>query len=355
MTRSYRRWTEEDDRRILEYVSAHGPRQQGLADFFGVTQGQIHNHIEKYLRARYVAAVEAYDRRMAAQREVAPPTHPQEILFDQLRLAAAPFAVPVPAPAKLREGERLTAVVFGDTHVPYQDDGALACVEAIIRAAKPDVLIHLGDLVDASQISEKFLQDPEHPSTLKQDIEIARTRLHQWARLAPKAQKFLLEGNHEDRLRRLIWGLQGAQRELALLGINGWPDLLQLADIGWTWIPYHEQPARGLLPKLLVKHGDVVSQWAGFTAKREWMAYGHSGISGHTHRAIAWPHTDDNGVARWIEAGCTCRYDIPWATRTDWQQAVTVLEWNADRYLMNVEQPYIRNGQTLWRGREYRA
>ncbi len=270
--------------------------------------------------------------------------------------ASTPFAVRVPKPARRTGAKPLKAVVFGDSHYPYQDDGAVACVEAVIRDFRPDVLVHLGDLLDAGQISSKFLLDPEHPTSLKQDILQVREKLAQWAQLAPSAERWLLEGNHEDRLRRLIWGLQGPARELATLGIQNWVELLRLAQIGWTWVPYTSQPERGILPKMLVKHGDVVSQWAGFTAKREWMAYGHSGISGHTHRAIIWPHTDDNGVARWIECGCTCRYDIPWAgSRTDWQQAVTLLEWNADRYLMHAEQPFIRNGSLLWRSKEYRA
>ena len=353
--KAYRHWTDEDGRYILEYVSTHGPDQMGMATGLGVTFGQLHNFISKKLRQPYNNAVEAYYRRVAAQREVAPVTSPAV----PLQLPPAPFDVPVPAPATRVEGAKLVAVVFSDTHFPYQDDGALACVEAIIRAAKPDVLVHLGDLIDAGELSDKFPVDPRRLGTLQQDIDAARVKLHQWAKLAPQAQRWLCEGNHEDRLQRAIWRLQGPAREIARLDLFheklAWPELLQLKDIGWKWLGRRDQPGRDILPKLLVKHGDVVSQWAGFAAKREWMATGRSGISGHTHKAVAWPHTDDNGVARWIEDGCTCRYDIPWATHTDWQQAVTILTWSPDRYLMDVEMPFIRNGQTLWRGKEYRA
>jgi len=345
------RWGPEDKRAVLEAAVELGNDRVAIAHRVGCTYKQLDNFIPD-IRDEYKAAIDAFYARQRALREV-PGALPPAASEQTVR----PFAVPIPAPAQRREGELLKAVVFSDSHIPYQDDGALACVEAVIQDAKPDILVHLGDLIDAGELSEKFPVDPRRLGTLQQDIDFARTKLHQWAQLAPQAERWILEGNHESRLQRAIWRLQGPAREIARLDTFyeklSWPELLQLKDIGWKWIGYREQPGRSVLPKLLVKHGDIVSQWAGFTAKREWMASGRSGISGHTHRAVPWPHTDDNGVARWIEDGCTCRYDIPWATHTDWQQAVTILTWNADRYLMDVEMPFIRNGQLLWRDKVY--
>lgn len=348
-------WSAQERRRLLEAAAEFGPDRNAIASAVGRGVGIIDNYINHSCRKEYQAAIASWRLRRDAQMEVAPVASPAV----PLQIPPAPFDVPVPAPASRVEGEKLVAVVFSYTHIPYHDDGALACVEAVIKAAKPQVLVHLGDLIDAGELSEKFPVDPRRLGTLQQDIDTARVKLHQWAQLAPQAERWLLEGNHESRLQRAIWRLQGPAREIAKLDSIyaklAWNELLQLKDIGWKWVGYKDQPCRDALPKLLVKHGDIVSQWAGFTAKREWMASGRSGISGHTHRAIAWPHTDDNGVARWIEDGCTCRYDIPWATHTDWQQAVTILTWSADRYLMDVEMPFIRNGQTIWRGKEYHA
>lgn len=132
-----------------------------------------------------------------------------------------------------------------------------------------------------------------------------------------------------------------------------WPVLLGLDEIGWNWVDYIDQPRDDILPKLLVKHGDVIRKFAGATARGEWEKTGKSGISGHTHRAAEWCHKDYNGTARWIETGCTCRFDVPGANSPDWQQAVTIIEWSEDQKLMDVQQVLIRDGRALWNGVEY--
>lgn len=348
--------SDEIKRQVLEYVSEHGPDRHAICAATGLSYSKVDHIITRHIRAEYQAATEAWKARTEAQAEVAPPIARHSIK-DVLELPVRPFEVPAAVPAPLAEGKPLRAVVIGDTHYPHQDDGVLKVALAIIKDARPDIVVHLGDLLDAGSLSDKFAQDPARLETLQNDIDAARVFLAQVAEVAPKAQRVLLEGNHEERLTRVVWGLKDAARELARLRLfqqhMSWPHFFDLDAIGWRFVGYRDQPARDVLPKLLVKHGTRVHQWAGFTAKAEWMTYGRSGISGHTHRAAVWAHADDNGVARWIEAGCTCRYDIPWATSTDWQQAITVLDWTQDRRLMGVEQALVRNGASIWRGRTF--
>lgn len=277
-----------------------------------------------------------------------------------LNLNPVSFAVPIPAPAKPVEGKSLKAIVFGDTHIRYHDPECLAIVEAIIQGEKPDIIVHLGDLIDAGMISEKFPTDPARLETLQDDIDLAKIKLHQWAQLAPNAQRWLLEGNHEQRLTRLIWNLKGAARELPRLRIfqqfMSWPIFLGLEEIGWNWVRYEDQPRDDILPKLLVKHGDIVRKFSGWSAKGEWEKTGKSGGSGHTHRANVWRHKDFNGQATWVEHGCTCLLSgTPGARNPDWQQTVTIYEWSADRTLMDVRQVSIRDGRAMWNGLELTA
>lgn len=286
-------------------------------------------------------------------------TRPSKVA-EVLTLPPRPFHVPMPSPAKTVEGKSLKAVVFGDTHIRFHDEQALAIVEAVIEGEKPDILVHLGDLLDAGMISQKFAIDPKRLETLQDDIDLARVKLHQWAQLAPQAERWLLEGNHEQRLTRLIWNLEGAARELPRLRIfqqnMSWPNLLELAPIGWNWVDYEDQPRDDILPKLLVKHGEVVRKFGGWSAKGEWEKAGKSGGSGHTHRANIWRHKDYNGQATWVEHGCTCLLNgTPGARNPDWQQAVTIYEWSADRTLMDVRQVSIRDGRAMWNGIELSA
>lgn len=355
------KWSEHEERIILESVSADGPDRSRIASLLGVSLSAANNFIDRVIREKYQQATESYYARARAQNEVAPREldRGKRKFSDVLQIPVRPFEVKRPAPARELRGKPLKAVVFGDTHIRYHDPECLAIVEAVIKREKPDVLVHLGDLIDAGMLSQKFAVDPARLETLQDDIDIARTKLAQWAALAPQAERWLLEGNHEQRLTRLIWNLEGAARELPRLRIfqkqMSWPALLDTEAIGWKYVAYEDQPRADILPCLLVKHGEIVRKFGGWSAKGEWEKSGRSGVSGHTHRANIWRHKDYNGQATWTESGCTCLNTTPGARNPDWQQAVTIYDWSKDRALMDVRQVLIRDGRAMWNGVELSA
>jgi hypothetical protein len=208
------KWTDADDRLILETVAEFGPERSRIANVLGMNSAAVNNRISHYLRDRYQAAAESYFARMRAQNEVAPRERSKRI-GDVLSLPVRPFEVEIPSPApSSRPKKWTTAVVYGDTHVPFQDPKAVGVLHGIIKDARPDVIVNVGDLVDCWQIS-RFDKDPARLDTLQDNIDQARIHLHQIAQLAPKARRVILEGNHENRLARAIWKLEGAQREFA--------------------------------------------------------------------------------------------------------------------------------------------
>jgi len=285
------------------------------------------------------------------------PTPPKHGAFlDVLDCPPRPFEVPFPLMASSRDGKPLTAVVYGDTHYPFHDDRALKIVKAIIKDVKPDIIVNVGDLVDAWQISS-FDKDPSRTDSLQDNIDAARQHLHELSQLAPKAVKVYLEGNHENRLTRAIWKMDGAAREFAKLrnfqSAMAWPALMDTEAMGWKFIGGREQSRTPVLPKIITKHGTVVRKFSGMTAKGEWEKYGASGISGHTHRLGHFFHRDHNGTARWIETGCTCLLDPPYGVDFDWQQGLVIMGWSADRKLMDEHLVSIRDGATLFHHKEY--
>lgn len=277
---------------------------------------------------------------------------PQAGIKEVLELPPKTFAVGVPTiatPSKSKTG--LTAVVYGDSHFPFQDDSALNLVKYVIKDTKPDFVLHTGDLVDCWQIS-RFDKDPSRRDTLQDNIDEAAAHLGEIAALAPQAKRVLLEGNHEARLTAAIWRLDGAQREFAKLRVFQdtltWPRLLDLEKIGFQWVGVREQSRTPILPKIITKHGDRVCKWSGGSAKAEWEKYGHSGLSGHTHRLGQFFHQDHNGTATWTEMGCTCQLQAPYGTDFDWQQGFGVLRWSPDLKVLHTELLSIRDGQTIW-------
>jgi len=290
-----------------------------------------------------------------------PPAEPGDLPLPpafKLDVPVRPFAVRVPTPPPAKDGKVFSAVIYGDTHVPFHDPQAVRLVQAIVKDLKPDVILNVGDLVDCWQIS-RFDKDPTRRDALQDNIDEARAHLAEMAHLSPKSRRVLLEGNHENRLTRLIWGLEGAARELPKLRLfqqsMTWPTLLELDAIGWEWVPDRLQSRTPILPKIITKHGTIVRKWSAATAKGEWEKYGASGLSGHTHRLGHFLHRDHNGTASWIETGCTCLLDPPYGTDFDWAQGCVVIHWNKDRRLMHPQVLNFRDGSVLWREREIAA
>lgn len=270
-----------------------------------------------------------------------------------------PFSTPIPWGARTLPKDRVTrAVVYGDEHHPFHDEQALALVRAVIKDVQPDIIVHLGDGVDCHAIS-KYDTDPSRLWNLQDDIDSFRRSLHATADACPTARRLLLEGNHEDRLRRLIWGLPDKAKQLVRLreveGALRWPVLLDLPGVGFEWVPVNKQPVGDVLPRMLATHGSRVSPHAGYSARLELEKYGHSGVSGHTHRMAVHPRRDYNGQSRWIEAGFVASYEQPYSNTCNWQQGMVVLEWSADFRLMQEYLLFFRDGRVLWKSQELDA
>lgn len=243
-----------------------------------------------------------------------------------------------------------TALVIPDTHFPFQDDKAVEAALDIAKDLQPHAIVHLGDLVDCWQISD-YDRDPSRVDDLRDNIQQARDFLADVHKVAPKAELTLLEGNHEDRLRRAIWRATGPMREVVKLPefktAVSWPKLFKLEQLGWSrFVPIAQQSHANVLPKIITKHGTAVRKWSSYTAKEEQLKYGMSGVSGHTHRLGAFYHRDYNGRSVWIECGCICSLNpaMEYCDDPDWQQGVVVLRWSGDRKVLGEQIVGIRDG-----------
>ena len=270
-----------------------------------------------------------------------------------------PLAVTPSKPVARKQGRYLSALLYGDTHHPYHDERTLAVVEAIAKDLQPDVLVDMGDGVDCGHLSEKFKQNPMRVGGLQDEINLKRAQLARFRAAAPNARYIYLEGNHEERMRRTMWNLEGPAKALIQLDVVQktltWPTLLGLPEMYIEFYGYEEQTKQRLLPKFLLKHGTLVAQKSGATAIREMAKYGTSGASGHVHRlGVTW-HRDHQGQHCWVETGCCASLEPEYTQDPDWQNGCVILSFESSTGAVQVEPVEIRDGHTLWRGKEYRA
>jgi predicted phosphodiesterase len=284
---------------------------------------------------------------------------PKEPAIALLDSPIKPLKLPAPSVAKPRKsGKETTALLFGDTHVPHHDQRALNVVFAIAKETQPDVIVCMGDLLDCYSLS-RWDKNPERKESVQDEIDLARVILAHLRVIAPHSRIIYLEGNHEDRLRRTLWNLEGAASVLAQLtnvkAALTWPALLGLDQLGIEFVPYNQQSKHRFLPKFLVTHGTVVRSKSSQSAAGEHAKYGISGASGHTHRLGVYYERDQNGDHVWVECGCTCDTDPEYAVAPNWQQGCVFASFDNTTGAAALEPVYIKDGTAQFRGTFYRG
>jgi predicted phosphodiesterase len=277
-----------------------------------------------------------------------------------LDVPVRPLAVKLPAPAEIVKSDELFQVVlYGDTHFPFHDQRAINVVLKIMEQLKPRYIIHVGDAIDAYPIS-KYDKHLKRKHTLQDEVNLLREHFAQVRLASPDSHVVWLEGNHEDRLERLLHSLQGPMRAMLELDIVEealtWPVIVGTEELGIEFVSRREQSQRKLLPKFIIKHGDLIRPESGQAARAEWEKYGRSGASGHTHKLGMYFHRDHNGNHVWSETGCLCDFKkIEHTVDPDWHQGCLVLTFEPKTGAVQVELIKIHNGMAVFEKQVLRA
>ena len=230
-----------------------------------------------------------------------------------------------------------TWVILNDLQIPFHDVKVLDAVLALTVGIKPDGVILNGDVVDCYSLSE-FDKDPATEASLTREITDAAQLM---ARLKGIPEKWWLGGNHEDRLRRVLW----QNPKFASIEKLDFPKLFDLETYGFKWKPYGGTLK---LASLLVTHGSMVLKHSGWTAREHFIKYGTSVLIGHTHRLGVYYRTNSKGVHASYENGCLCKLTPEYAQAVDWQQGFSVVHLDGNYF--NVQQIPIINRRCFFYG-----
>jgi len=248
----------------------------------------------------------------------------------------------------MSKGRKYEKVLFvSDIHAPYQDNSAIRAMIAFGKEFKPDRIILMGDVVDFYAISS-FSKDPYRALGLQKEIDETVSILKILRKEFPKARMDFIRGNHEARLQRFLWNKAAELSGLRNLTV---PKLLKLDELNIT---YHMK-GRMKLRGIVVKHGDIVRKFSGYTAKGELENTGISGVSVHTHRAAAHFHTNEGGRHFWYELGCLCKLNAEYMEGKipNWQQAFGIGYFKKGSKKCNIHIVNIINGKALYGTKEY--
>ena len=212
-------------------------------------------------------------------------------------------------------------MIVSDQQIPFVDEPLKRAMLAFADDFQPHDLFYNGDMIDCYEISE-FDKNPKRRFGLKIELEEAGDYMDDFGRRMAKGGKaWFISGNHEDRLRRHLWRHASELADIM-------PDLDMLLHLDKRCagsVPYGK--AIDYLG-FTITHGNYVSQYSAYTAKRHADRYQSSGCNGHTHRAGSYSWRDGRGKSHsWFEIGCTCRLDLEYVRGVaNWQQAFLVGE-----------------------------
>jgi hypothetical protein len=224
-----------------------------------------------------------------------------------------------------------TVVYRSDEQVPFHDKRSVRLVERYIADVQPDIVVFGGDLNDFTGLTTKFLRRREDKGNVAREIRQSRRLIMNVREAAPNARIVVMAGNHEERLVNYI---RERADELEGLEELRWDRLLDLPDV--EFVPSYGDvfEYRGFI----FKHGEAVVKYA---ASKELVNEGNSGMSGHTHRAQSYAHTDRSGEHKWWSVGCLCNIKGPHqppgfrkgsSVLQNWQQGFGVVRFAGRRF-----------------------
>ena len=211
------------------------------------------------------------------------------------------------------EGTRL--VSLSDTQLPFVDQPLLEAVYTFVEDFKPHDIIINGDWLDCYSISA-FDQRPERLFNLEDEMQQGADIIRQLKRLAAKdCRVYFVFGNHEERLEKEIW--RRAQNFSFL--VKTIPEAMELDTLCEGYVPYGKHVD---YLGFVFTHGNFVSAFSAYTARKHYERYRSSGVNGHTHRLGSYSSTDMHGRSHtWYEQGALCRKDLEYVRGVaNWQQ-----------------------------------
>ena len=246
-----------------------------------------------------------------------------------------------------------THLVLADHHIPFQDEGAIACAHEIGRRAKASTVWLLGDVIDFAPIS-RFRDAARYTHTVQDEIDETVAYIKRVRRAFPHAAIRYMLGNHERRLQYYLWNDGPKIKDLRTTRFDHqfrYDAKDKPLNLGVT---FHDLPVTFAKKAFLLKHGNRACL---YSTRWECDDEGRSGMSGHIHHTGQWTwSTPGGGLRTWYSVGCLCGLDPPY------REPGQPFHWNhgcgtlavADRSV-GVENVIIDGGVAHYRGARYSA
>jgi len=200
---------------------------------------------------------------------------------------------------------------INDLHIPFHDEDAIRVAFKFAKYIDPKIVV-IHEWLDWYSLS-KFDRDPRRLNDLQADLTTTHGYIRELRKTLPESRIIMIKSNHDTRLEKFK---RTHAPELHCLDALKIENLFGLPEFDIEYRDYF------MYQGVLCKHGDLVRQHSGYTAKNELSHEGVSGMSGHTHRLGMHFETNRGGKYVWMETGCLCNVLEYIKGIANWQQGV---------------------------------
>jgi predicted phosphodiesterase len=187
-------------------------------------------------------------------------------------------------------------LVLSDLHLPFNDQAVTNAWFRMLAYGDYDGIDVIGDMIDCYTLS-RFDTNPVRRNNFQKELDEGHAILERMREVAPDADIRYSEGNHEDRLRKILWGRSKALAHLRGLTI---PQLMGLEELDVKW---HSTEDPYKIRDLWFCHGDILRKNAGSSARAKSDMIRGSVLIGHTHRMGWCPQTNWTSIEDAYEVG----------------------------------------------------
>lgn len=241
-----------------------------------------------------------------------------------------------------------TTVVFGDVHGIYVDRKSWSILLQVIDDIKPDRVIINGDFIDCYSISS-FIKDPNREFDIQEEFNQANKLLDELQHVH-KGEIIYVSGNHENRLKKKLWGEYQDFASMPELTIEG---KLYLEERKIQYIQPKGRDAYYMLGKIKVGHFNKVSQHSAYTAKSLVDKYACSIIQGHCHRLGEHFKTMGDDTVVGVESGCLCDLNPEYVCDPNWMAGFVIVSKIKGKNRYHIQSIPIVKHETLYNGKLY--
>ena len=228
---------------------------------------------------------------------------------------------------------------------PFHDRDFLSVTLALAKDMQPDNITLVGDNMDLSEWSDKFIRSPEFYFTTQPAINELSWWLSQFRLVCPDAEMYYIEGNHESRMEKSIvthmaaaYHLRPANEKIRI-PVMSIPHLLNLDALDIEWVGGYPDGTVWLNDGIRCVHGDKARSVAGGSAKAILESSEVSVVFGHIHRTEVVTRTrhtrEGASVIMAMCPGCGCRLDgsVPGNTLSqNWSQGLAKIYYDNSTY-----------------------